>query len=39
VLIWLVGLGATYFLWQRDSTAYFNAPAASPSGRTTGSSA
>jgi hypothetical protein len=32
-LIWLAGLGATIFLWRPDSTAYFSAPAASPSGR------
>jgi hypothetical protein len=32
-LIWLAGLAATYFLWQRESTSYFNAPATSPSGR------
>jgi hypothetical protein len=25
LLVWLVGLGAIFFLWQRDSTAYFQA--------------
>jgi hypothetical protein len=32
-LLWLIGAGAVYFLWQRDSTAFYKAPAASaPSG-------
>ena len=32
-LIWLAGAGATFLLWRRESTAYFNAPVApSPSG-------
>jgi len=25
ILVWLAGLGAIYFLWQRDSSAYFQA--------------
>jgi hypothetical protein len=25
LLVWLVGLGAIFFLWQRESTAYFQA--------------
>jgi hypothetical protein len=28
VLVWLAGLGAIYFLWQRDSSAYFQANSA-----------
>jgi hypothetical protein len=32
-VLWLIGAGAVYFLWQRDSTAFYKAPAASaPSG-------
>ena len=26
ILIWLIGLGAIIFLWQRSSTEYFKAP-------------
>lgn len=26
IVIWAAGLGAVYFLWQRDSSAYFAAP-------------
>lgn len=26
VVLWAVGLGAVYFLWQRDSTAFFTTP-------------
>lgn len=26
VLVWLIGLGAIIFLWQRSSTEYFKAP-------------
>jgi hypothetical protein len=25
-VIWLIGLGAIIFLWQRSSTEYFKAP-------------
>jgi len=25
ILVWLAGLGAIYFLWQRDSSAFFQA--------------
>jgi len=25
ILVWLAGLGAIYFLWQRESSAYFQA--------------
>jgi hypothetical protein len=25
LLVWLIGLGAMFFLWQRDSTEYFRA--------------
>lgn len=32
-VLWLIGAGAVYFLWQRESTAFYKAPAASaPSG-------
>lgn len=27
IVVWLIGLGAIIFLWQRPSTAYFKAPA------------
>ena len=26
ILVWLIGLGAIIFLWQRSSTEYFKAP-------------
>ena len=26
IVIWLIGLGAIIFLWQRSSTEYFKAP-------------
>jgi hypothetical protein len=26
ILVWLIGLGAIVFLWQRSSTEYFKAP-------------
>jgi hypothetical protein len=26
ILVWLIGLGAVVFLWQRSSTEYFKAP-------------
>lgn len=29
-LVWLVGLGAIFMLWQRDSSAYFQASSARP---------
>ena len=30
LLVWLAGLGAIYFLWQRESSAYFQAMSARP---------
>ena len=30
LLVWLAGLGAIYFLWQRESSAYFQATSARP---------
>ncbi len=30
LLVWLAGLGAMYFLWQRESSAYFQAVSARP---------
>jgi hypothetical protein len=30
-VLWLIGAGAVYFMWQRDSTAFYKAPAASAS--------
>lgn len=31
ILVWLAGLGAIFFLWQRESSAYFQARSARPS--------
>ena len=30
VLVWLAGLGAIFFLWQRESSAYFQARSGQP---------
>jgi hypothetical protein len=30
LLVWLAGLGAIFFLWQRESSAYFQAMSARP---------
>ena len=30
VLVWLAGLGAIFFLWQRESSAYFQASSGRP---------
>jgi|SRR5215469_5534218 len=30
LLVWLAGLGAIYFLWQRESSAYFQATSGRP---------
>src|SRR5580693_6083436 len=30
ILVWLIGLGAIIFLWQRSSTEYFKAPGSGP---------
>ena len=31
ILVWLAGLGAIFFLWQRESSAYFQARSGRPS--------